>query len=153
MTYFEKLKDPRWQKLRLQIMERAGFKCEICDDDKNTLNVHHGYYEKGLEPWEYDPETLHCLCEDCHESQQEIRKLIYKEIAKLKNIDELLDVSKYFHLLKVQNEMHREDVIDCDEMDLNRILLVCFIAGSGDLKVEIEKLFNEYQEKYMKGAE
>jgi hypothetical protein len=81
-----------------------------------------------------------------------MRKLIYKEIAKLENINDLLGVSKSFHLLKVQDEVHRKDIISYDEMCLNRILLVGFIAGSGDLKAKIEKLFNEYQEKYIKGA-
>lgn len=31
-NYAEKLRDPRWQKLRLQVMERDEWMCEICYD-------------------------------------------------------------------------------------------------------------------------
>lgn len=65
--YWEKLRDPRWQKKRLEIMERDKFKCCQCGDMSSTLNVHHGYYERGLDPWEYDDDTLWTLCERCHE--------------------------------------------------------------------------------------
>lgn len=67
LTYSEKLRSPRWQRRRLEIMERAGFRCERCGAGDRTLNVHHGAYEKGLEPWEYPDELLWCLCEEqCH---------------------------------------------------------------------------------------
>jgi hypothetical protein len=65
-NYFEKLKDPRWQRRRLEIMQRANFACEMCGDTSETLNVHHGYYSRGLDPWDYDDHSLHCLCEACH---------------------------------------------------------------------------------------
>lgn len=66
LTYSEKLRDPRWQKMRLQIMERDGFKCRECGDQTKTLNVHHRWYEKGKAPWEYDDFALMTLCEECH---------------------------------------------------------------------------------------
>ena len=69
-TYYEKLKDPRWQKKRLEVMSRAKFSCQVCGDKTRTQNVHHGYYEKGLEPWEYPLDTLWCLCEPCHKEAQ-----------------------------------------------------------------------------------
>ena len=65
--YFEKLKDPRWQKKRLEIMERAEFKCEWCGDEEKTLNVHHKFYRKGADPWDYPDHALTTLCEECHE--------------------------------------------------------------------------------------
>jgi len=66
-TYAEKLKDPRWQKKRLHIMERAGFKCEQCGRTDKTLHVHHGWYPRGKEPWEAPDWVLWCLCEHCHD--------------------------------------------------------------------------------------
>lgn len=36
-TYAEKLKDPRWQKLRLEVMNRNEFHCEICGSGESTL--------------------------------------------------------------------------------------------------------------------
>jgi hypothetical protein len=80
-TYYELLRDPRWQKKRLQIMDRAGFRCEHCDEDPQTLNIHHSYYEKGLKPWEYPDESLHCLCEKCHKKTQNIKAQINRLIG------------------------------------------------------------------------
>ena len=74
-AYWEKLRDPRWQRKRLEIMERAGFKCEECGSDKNTLNVHHLIYHKGHDPWEYDGSELKCLCEGCHEVWHKLKDI------------------------------------------------------------------------------
>ena len=38
-TYLEKLKDPRWQKKRLEILERDGWKCMACGEKEKTLRV------------------------------------------------------------------------------------------------------------------
>lgn len=70
-SYFEKLRDPRWQKKRLEVMQAADFHCEICGDGEHTLNVHHKTYFKGREPWEYESKQLACLCESCHASVTE----------------------------------------------------------------------------------
>jgi hypothetical protein len=67
--YWEKLKDPRWQRLRLEAMSAAEFACQVCYDSKSTLNVHHKQYFKGREPWEYEVMQLSVLCESCHEEQ------------------------------------------------------------------------------------
>lgn len=82
-SYWEKLQDPRWQKKRLAIMSRAEFACEACGNKESTLHVHHGYYERGLEPWEYDDDTLKCLCDRCHEVLGFVQSQIHKEIAKV----------------------------------------------------------------------
>ena len=66
-NYREKLKDPRWQKRRLQALESAKWRCQICEDGTNPLNVHHLYYQDGLDPWEYPAIALICLCETCHD--------------------------------------------------------------------------------------
>jgi hypothetical protein len=82
-TYYELLKHPNWQRKRLEVMERAGFRCEECDGDGTTLNVHHSYYEKGCDPWDYPTESLHCLCEACHKEADEVRRSIQRQIGKL----------------------------------------------------------------------
>jgi 5-methylcytosine-specific restriction endonuclease McrA len=68
-SYSEKLKDPRWQKKRLEVMQRAKFKCEACNRDNETLHVHHLYYKS--EPWETDSKYLECLCATCHAAREE----------------------------------------------------------------------------------
>lgn len=72
MNYLEKLKDPRWQKKRLEIMQRDNFQCTICDDDKITLNVHHNFY-KG-EPWDVNNKDLITTCVYCHEFLEVCKK-------------------------------------------------------------------------------
>lgn len=71
--YLEKLRDPRWQKMRLKIFERDEWACQICFDTETTLNVHHRFYEQGKEPWEYPGEALITLCEECHREETENR--------------------------------------------------------------------------------
>lgn len=65
-TYLAKLRDPRWQKKRLQVLDSANWQCEMCGDNESTLNVHHKQYFKGRDPWEYDRDQLAALCEHCH---------------------------------------------------------------------------------------
>ncbi len=66
-TYTEKLKDPRWQKKRLEVLERDGWACRICENKEDTLHVHHTYYKSGVDPWDYPRSSLLTLCEECHE--------------------------------------------------------------------------------------
>ena len=79
-TYAEKLKDPRWQKKRLEILERDKFACRYCADKEKTLHVHHVYYEKGKSPWEYEGDMLLTLCERCHELLEMRNKMILKRM-------------------------------------------------------------------------
>lgn len=65
-TYGQKLLDPRWQKMRLQVMEREIFTCQYCGDKESTLHIHHLYYAKSRNPWDVDIRALECLCEKCH---------------------------------------------------------------------------------------
>ncbi len=64
--YSDKLKHPKWQRMRLEVFQRADWKCEKCGDDSEQLHAHHKYYSNGREPWEYDPSSLLCLCDTCH---------------------------------------------------------------------------------------
>ena len=67
-TYSEKLKDPRWQKKRLEIFQRDDWKCLGCEASHTTLHVHHLKYSG--EPWEVENEFLETLCESCHEIRE-----------------------------------------------------------------------------------
>jgi len=72
--YYEKLKDPRWQKKRLEIMERDGWRCAYCDDTKSTLTVHHTFYKMDADPWDYPSESLLTLCQKCHQAEADLRQ-------------------------------------------------------------------------------
>jgi len=73
-AYRRKLKDPRWQKMRLEIFNRDDFKCQYCDDKRETLHVHHLEYLPDLDPWQYPMESLITLCESCHEDETNYRR-------------------------------------------------------------------------------
>jgi hypothetical protein len=71
LSYSEKLRDPRWQRLRLEVMQRDGFACRDCGASDKTLHVHHCHYV-GSAPWMTPPGLLLTLCADCHESRGEL---------------------------------------------------------------------------------
>jgi len=79
-SYYEKLKDPRWQKIRLKVLERDEFICQICGDALNTLNVHHKFYKKNCEPWDYELDDLITYCEDCHERETKDMKIAEQKL-------------------------------------------------------------------------
>lgn len=100
MTYSEKLKDPRWQKRRLEIFNRDKFACRKCGDEKTTLAVHHLYYERGKEPWDYPADALVTLCEPCHNDEFEAKDVDRELLITLKKCgafqDEILTLSHLF---------------------------------------------------------
>lgn len=81
MTYFEKLQDPRWQKRRLLIFQRAEFACENCGDADETLDVHHLYYLRKTEPWDYPDEAFLCLCRTCHDMRPDGERAVAVALA------------------------------------------------------------------------
>lgn len=66
-SYIEKLKDPRWQKKRLECFDHYGWKCELCGDNTQQLQIHHKEYIKDWEPWDYHFKQLAVLCHACHQ--------------------------------------------------------------------------------------
>lgn len=79
--YSELLKDPRWQKKRLEILERDNWKCQMCGDEKSILHVHHKWYVSGRKPWEYSGKAYVTLCGVCHSSEHEIESTARELIA------------------------------------------------------------------------
>jgi hypothetical protein len=105
MSYSELLKDPRWQKKRLEILNRDNFQCRNCHSKIKTLHVHHQYYIKGNDPWEYDDNALISLCDQCHGRVNEIdwqRAFLDLNLTSSQLL-ELALVAK-FVLLKSKNE-------------------------------------------------
>jgi hypothetical protein len=79
MSYADLLRDPRWQRKRLEALEAAQWMCSICYSKIKTLNVHHRFYRHGAKPWEYERDELEVLCEGCHE----LAHLCKKELARI----------------------------------------------------------------------
>jgi hypothetical protein len=127
MGYAELLKDPRWQKKRLEIMERDKWTCQTCLGKESTLTVHHKSYKKDddgkfLDPWDYSGGDLITLCEFCHESEEEClreqKKDLYFRIVEhaedAMTIDALVS---FFDTVKC--ELGRR-VTDQDMIDISR---------------------------------
>lgn len=86
MNYTKKLSNPKWQKKRLEILQRDEFTCQLCNDRETELHIHHKKYSG--EPWEVDNEHLITLCAHCHavEETKEFNKIV--SIAKRKQFDD-----------------------------------------------------------------
>lgn len=67
-SYLKKLKHPKWQKKRLEILNRDNWTCVECGATELTLHVHHLKY-KGADPWDTPSKYLETLCEDCHKNE------------------------------------------------------------------------------------
>lgn len=70
--YQSLLKDPRWQRKRLEIMQRDNFACQHCGNSKGTLTVHHKFYKENYNPWDYEEDCYITLCERCHAIEHKI---------------------------------------------------------------------------------
>jgi len=101
MEYSEILKDPRWQKKRLQILERDNWTCCFCGDTESTLHVHHIVYSG--KPWEQRDASYLTLCETCHE--QESNPYVRRG---MKNSS---DHELFFHIMQMHLRISRSDML------------------------------------------
>lgn len=81
-TYAEKLKDPRWQKCRLDVLSRDGFTCQLCGDKETELHVHHLEYEFNKEPWGYPLTNFVAYCRHCHAAVEHLKKSYPDKVLK-----------------------------------------------------------------------
>ena len=91
MTYAEKLRDPRWQRRRLQVLDKADWMCEECGDASSEMHVHHKIYRKGRLPWGYEIWEYRALCLICHRDETQVRQelaelMIYMDIHELNEL-------------------------------------------------------------------
>ena len=114
-SYSKQLKDPRWQKLRLRILERDGWMCQLCGAEHLTLHVHHGFYD-GRKPWEYPPDSLWTLCETCHEAVSGALRELKIEIglAEPAFVFYLRGVAAAYKYLNDPYSCKEPDPVDCD---------------------------------------
>ena len=81
-TYSDKLRDPRWQQKRLKLLEATEWKCQSCESGTTNLQVHHQYYLRNTDPWDYEDDCYKVLCENCHEIYQKSMESAHKFIAR-----------------------------------------------------------------------
>ncbi len=83
-TYYEQLKDPRWQRKRLEILNRDNFTCQNCGDNDRELHVHHCKY--GKTPLDIDDEFLITYCFECHSYIEQHINIVKNNISLLQSI-------------------------------------------------------------------
>jgi hypothetical protein len=140
--YSKLLRDPRWQKRRLDIMGKDEFTCQICYNRQETLNVHHLIYFPGRDPWDYDDKHLITLCEPCHERQRNIN---IKEVFADLSINNTTVLLIGFLLKKLIPEFVNND--RCTDQAIWSILYDKYADEfrSGNFQQELK----EYNEKYL----
>lgn len=105
VSYSDKLKNPKWQRKRLEILNRDKFTCTKCGDKETELHIHHLKYSG--EPWDAPNENLQTLCKYCHFILENFKEL---DIGlNLKSIyygkDYRIAVcDKYIHYYKIKNK-------------------------------------------------
>lgn len=72
--YAEKLKDPRWQRKRLEVLSRDNYRCQCCGDDKTELHIHHFRYT-GENPWDAEDSDLSTTCKHCHAAVEDVKRV------------------------------------------------------------------------------
>jgi len=133
-AFLAKYRDPRWQRLRLKVMEEAGFQCEECQDETETLNVHHKLYRKDANPWDYELEELICLCHKCHKYIHQQKKRLNAALANqstwgldyLVAYAEALECGGPYGRIHIASSRMAEAVADVYGITLNDVLDVCF---------------------------
>ena len=86
MNYSQKLRSPKWQKKRLEIMDRDGWRCRDCGAENSTLHVHHCYYVVGVEPWDHPDDILTTLCDSCHIQRQGLEVAAHVALARVMRV-------------------------------------------------------------------
>lgn len=125
MAYSDLLKDPRWQRRRLDIMNRDKFKCRSCESGTNTLNVHHFSYTGN--PWEADDKTLITLCEKCHSLEHSIPTKIMNVFQTWNKSDGILysDFSKL--LIAICDYCNENNSIDTENKKSDRDVFLSIV--------------------------
>lgn len=130
--YTDLLKDPKWQRKRLEIMNRDSWKCGICQDDSEMLVVHHKYYDKDKMPWQYPDKAYITLCFDCHNELHKDQKQLHSDIIEhFKrsefSMEEVWEIAKVFKYLKLRGKSSSRLILALrvfleDENSLEKIL-------------------------------
>lgn len=91
MEYKKLLASPKWQKKRLEILNRDNFTCKSCGNKDDQLHIHHTYYNFEIKPWEYPSESLVTLCNSCHQYITDAKSELKRKIDAFAKTKEALD--------------------------------------------------------------
>lgn len=134
MTYAEMLRDPRWQKRRLEVLNAAGWMCSSCFDETTELHVHHVRYKWNRKPWEYPDEELSCLCKKCHSEETAAWSMLRDELM-------LIGVSARMFVPLVVGHLSGHGFLGPRDELIGRAQQIdCDLVLSGEIAARIEHL-------------
>lgn len=137
----------------MEIFSRDEWACKKCGDAQSTLHVHHNYYRRGLDPWEYPPEALVTLCESCHELETELaktRNLLERLAPTQLNEPDLeeqyvpsrAELESEEAVEQFQNEERLREERELEDQDLNYNLNVLYLIHLERLERDKEERLN-----------
>lgn len=132
MNYSEKLKHPKWQRKRLEVLQRDDFKCCLCGDDETELHIHHLKYTG--EPFEAPLEHLQTICKVCHSNIEDHKEYNIEKCKGIISDDKQLRCYVY----KLNSDLLLLDIWR-DKQQLQGI----YVSRNSPLVVTINSFFNE----------
>jgi hypothetical protein len=141
MSYSDKLKSPKWQKKRLEVLNRDNFTCCKCGDTETELQVHHLKYTG--EPHEAPMEDLETLCKHCHYYITFIHADLRKNYPEEYGLGEVISISKLDGQLIAEYNFYMMLVTDLESK--SPVLGFAFFKGSPVIKklYDLSKTFNK----------
>lgn len=119
-TYAEKLRDPRWQKRRLEIFQRDDWTCQLCSRTDLELHLHH-LHRTTEDPWDEPDLHLLTVCRLCHDQQPGNPKGAFKHPKRLYVTDwEWWERHRYSYDAATQERLSKENVSGHTPRDLMR---------------------------------
>lgn len=145
-NYSELLRDPRWQRKRLEIFQLDAFQCRRCNSKEKTLNVHHLYYVKGNDPWDYPNTAFATMCDDCHSLAHSVK---WQQAFLDLNATEfdLLEIALLLQFRKKKMEEKLSDLLEKHKCRIMYFYMVYNLFADGE---EIEEFYKVQQELQMK---
>jgi predicted Zn-ribbon and HTH transcriptional regulator len=113
MTYAEQLKNPKWQRKRLETLEYYGFRCKACGNEDEQLDIHHGAYLSGHKIWDYHVWELHVLCRTCHKELSSDIYAFNKALALMEQSKENYELlTKFAEIINLTDQENKDKIIE-----------------------------------------
>jgi hypothetical protein len=118
MTYQEQIAHPKWQKKRLEILQRDNFTCTLCGDTETTLHIHHEEYGKFA--WSVDSKYLHTRCSHCHLLEEYYKKNYSGTVNTILRVSKRESIGNYLIMYVYRISHNGNNLLDIFSIDRSR---------------------------------
>ena len=101
------------------MLEFYKWTCQECGGRESSLHVHHRYYKKNTNPWDYQDAAFTCLCEHCHTK-------VHSVMDELKKVLRGFDIKDYQLILGYAIAHHFDFSKEVDFHPASRFITVGF---------------------------